>query len=57
MSEQQQDQAEREQLNYAIARRLHFAKMDGYLTDNEFEHVLLEMGILTNWKKEQHGKH
>ena len=56
MTDQRQDDAEEESLNYAIAQRLQYAMQDGYLLASEFEHVLYEMGILTNWK-EQNGKH
>ena len=51
MDDQRQDEAEREQLNHAIAQRLQFAMQDGYLLPTEFEHVLYEMGILTEWRK------
>ena len=51
MDDQRQDEAEREQLNYAIAQRLQYAMQDGYLLPTEFEHVLYEMGILTDWRK------
>ena len=52
MDDQRQDDAERESLNYAIAQRLQYAMQDGYLLPNEFEHVLYEMGILTDWRKQ-----
>ena len=51
MTDQRQDDAEEESLNYAIAQRLQYAMQDGYLLASEFEHVLYEMGILTEWRK------
>ena len=52
----QEGQEERDKLNYAIAQRLQYAMQDGYLLPTEFEHVLYEMGILSNWRKHEHGK-
>ena len=55
MDSQQQDWEQRERKSYEVAARLHFAMLDGYLTEDEFEHCLLEFGILTAWRK-QHDR-
>ena len=48
---QQADTEQRERKCYEVAARLQFAMQDGYLTPDEFEHCLLEFGILTEWKR------
>ena len=48
---QQADLEQQEQNYYAIAKRLHFCVIDGYLTPAEFHDILYAMGILTEWKK------
>ena len=55
MHELQEAQQSDERLCYEIAARLDMAKLDGYLTDDEFQHVLRHMGILTNWKRSRNG--
>ena len=51
--QQESDMKQRERKSYEVAARLHMAMLDGYLTPDEFEHVLYEMGILNNWKTER----
>jgi len=47
---QQQDEEAREQLVYQIADKCHSAKLDGYLTEDEFTHLLWELGLISTWK-------
>ena len=53
MQEMMDAQSSDERMCYEVAARLHFAMTDGYLTADEFQHVLAKMGILNNWKKER----
>lgn len=54
---QAMDAEAQERRRHDIAARLHFALLDGYLTTDEFEDVLHDMGILSNWRKERNGNH
>ena len=47
------DSEQQERRRHEIAARLHFALLDGYLTTDEFEDVLHDMGILSKWHKER----
>ncbi len=51
--EQKQDTEQQERRYFEIASRLHFCVLDGYLTKDEFEDILIAMGILTDWKRSQ----
>ena len=48
---QQADMEAQEQNYYRIAARLEFARLDGYLTTDEFHDILYSMGILTDYQK------
>ena len=48
---QQQDDEHRHRISWEVARRAHFAFMDGYFTKDEFEHLLFELGIHSEWSK------
>ena len=50
---QQADMEAQEQNYYRIAARLEFARLDGYLTTDEFHDILYSMGILTDYQKGQ----
>ena len=58
MNELQEAQQSDERMCYEVAARLDLARLDGYITVDEFQHVLRHMGILTNWKRSRNdGKH
>ena len=44
------DEEARYSMSWDVALRLQYAMQDGYITPAEMEHVLVEMGILTDWK-------
>jgi len=48
---QQQDMQLREQRCYEVADRLYGLVMANLLDVEDFEHCLLEFGILTDWKR------
>jgi len=48
---QQQDMEQRERQCYEVADRLYGLVMANLLDVKDFEHCLLEFGILTDWKR------
>ena len=55
MQEMMDAQKSDERMCHEVAARLDLARLDGYLTADEFQHVLRHMGILTNWKRIRNG--
>ena len=57
MSQQQAElDTERYNLSWKCALRLNYAFLDGYLTQDEFEHILHELGLLTEWRHHANRK-